>query len=110
MIKGSLVPNITLFDADGKLDQDRTWWHMDWMLSKGVDGLFLTGSYGAGPLMTVEERLTVFKIAKEVVKGYSGKYLIPHVGAIDNKTAVELARAAEAIGVEAVAAVPPYYY
>lgn len=110
MIKGSLVPNITIFDGDGKLDQDRTWWHMDWMLSKGVDGLFLTGSYGAGPLMTVEERLTVFKIAKDVVQRYSGKYLIPHVGAIDNKTAVELAKAAEAIGVDAIAAVPPYYY
>ncbi len=110
MIKGSLVPNITLFDADGRLDQDRTWWHMDWMLSRGVDGLFLTGSYGAGPLMTVEERLAVFRIAKDVVKRYSGKCLIPHVGAIDNKSAVQLARAAEEIGVDAIAAVPPYYY
>jgi dihydrodipicolinate synthase/N-acetylneuraminate lyase len=110
MIKGSLVPNITIFDSDGNLDQEKTRWHMDWMLKKGTDGFFLTGSYGSGPLMTTEERITVFKIAKEVVKEYSGKFLIPHVGSIDNKTAVELAKAAEAVGVDGIAAVPPYYY
>ena len=110
MIRGSLVPNITIFDIDGNLDREKTRWHMDWMLKKGTDGLFLTGSYGSGPLMTTDERVAVFQIAKEVVKGYSGKFLIPHVGSIDNRTAVELAKAAEAIGVDGVAAVPPYYY
>lgn len=47
MIQGSLVPNITIFTEDGDLDLARTRWHIDWMFSKGVDGLFLTGSYGA---------------------------------------------------------------
>ena len=64
MIQGSLVPNITIFDADGRLDVERTRWHMEWMFSHGVDGLFLTGSYGAGPLMTNNERIEVFEIAK----------------------------------------------
>ena len=47
MIRGSLVPNITIFDAAGSIDLAATRWHMEWMFSKGVDGLFLTGSYGA---------------------------------------------------------------
>jgi dihydrodipicolinate synthase/N-acetylneuraminate lyase len=109
-ITGSLVPNITIFDADGSLDAARTRWHMEWMLGKGVDGLFLTGSYGAGPLMSSEERVAVFRLAKEAAGKFQGKVLLPHVGCIDTAHAVELARAAEAIGVDAIGAVPPFYY
>ncbi|MDQ2084562.1 dihydrodipicolinate synthase family protein [Xanthobacteraceae bacterium Astr-EGSB] len=109
-IKGSLVPNITLFDADGRIDAAKTRWHMEWMFAKGVDGLFLTGSYGAGPLMSNEERVSIYKLAKQSASGFSGKILFPHVGCIDTNHAVALAKAAEAIGVDAIGAVPPYYY
>ncbi|MDD3163355.1 MAG: dihydrodipicolinate synthase family protein [Sphaerochaetaceae bacterium] len=110
MIKGSLVPNITFFKKNGELDFEKNRWHMDWMFSKGVDGLFLTGSYGAGPLMDNEERIEIFKTAKEVSSKYKGKILLPHVGCIDTVHAVELAKAAESIGVDAIGAVPPFYY
>lgn len=109
-IQGSLVPNITIFDASGQIDSAKTRWHMDWMLSRGVDGLFLTGSYGAGPLMSTEERISVFRLARESANGFKGKTLLPHVGCIDTRNAVALARAAEEIGVDAVGAVPPFYY
>ena len=82
MITGSLVPNVTIFDADGNLDIEKTKWHMGWMFDRGLDGLFLTGSYGSGPLMSVEERTEVFRAAKEVAAGYEGKTLIAHVGCI----------------------------
>jgi dihydrodipicolinate synthase/N-acetylneuraminate lyase len=110
MIKGSLVPNITMFDPQGNLDIEKTRWHMQWMFEKGVDGLFLTGSYGAGPMMTNAERIEVFKAAKEVAAKFPGRILIPHVGCIDTKSTLELARAAEEIGVDAISAVPPFYY
>lgn len=110
MIRGSLVPNITIFDPQGNLDIERTRWHMWWMFDKGVDGLFLTGSYGAGPMMTNDERIRVFEIAKEVASEFKGKILIPHVGCIDTKSTLELAKAAERIGVDGIAAVPPFYY
>jgi len=110
MIRGSLVPNITIFDGEGRIDAAKTRWHMDWMFAKGVDGLFLTGSYGAGPLMTHDERVSIYKIAKESSCAFKGKILLPHVGCIDADGAVALARAAEKIGVDAVGAVPPFYY
>ncbi|MCC7207247.1 MAG: dihydrodipicolinate synthase family protein [Anaerolineae bacterium] len=110
MITGSLVPNITMFDADGQLDIARTKWHMRWMFERGVDGLFLTGSYGSGPLMTVDERISVYAAAKEVAADFSGKTLIAHVGSIDTASTVALARAAEQLGMDAVGAVPPFYY
>jgi len=110
VIRGSLVPNITFFDAEGTLDLEKTRWHMRWMLQKGLDGLFLTGSYGAGPMLSNEERIAIFKAAKEVASRFEGKILLPHVGCIDTRSAVELAKAADEIGVDAIGAVPPFYY
>ncbi len=111
MITGSLVPNITLFDETGALDLASTAWHMRWMFGHGVDGLFLTGSYGAGPLMSVEERVQVYRLAKQVASEFSPhRTLIAHVGCIDTASTVQLACAAEEIGMDAVGAVPPFYY
>jgi dihydrodipicolinate synthase/N-acetylneuraminate lyase len=110
MIKGSLVPNITFFDAEGNLDKEKTAWHMRWMFENGVDGLFLTGSYGSGPMMSLQERIDIFQLAKEVASEFTGKILLPHVSCIDTKSSVELAKAAEGIGVDAIGAVPPFYY
>lgn len=110
MITGSLVPNITIFDEKGNLDLVKTRWHIQWMFEKGVDGLFLTGSYGSGPLMTNDERVQIFRLAKDVAGGFRNKYIIPHVGCVDTKNTIELARRAEEIGVNAIASVPPFYY
>ncbi len=114
MIKGSLVPNITIFDKEGEIDLEKTKWHMNWMFKRGVDGLFLTGSYGAGPLMTNKERISIFKLAKDVAAEYEKnemhKIILPHVGCIDTKNTIKLAEAAEALGVDAMASVPPFYY
>jgi dihydrodipicolinate synthase/N-acetylneuraminate lyase len=110
-ITGSLVPNITIFDANGDIDMAKTRWHMEWMFSKGVDGLFLTGSYGAGPLMSNDERVQIFELAKDVAsREHRAKILLPHVGCIDTAHTVQLAKAAERIGVDAIGAVPPFYY
>ena len=110
MIQGSIVPNITFFDEEGKLDLGKCEWHMRWMFEHGLDGLFLTGSYGAGPMMTNEERIEIFKVAKKVADEFTGKILLPHVGCIDTRSTIELAKAAEQIGVAGVGAVPPFYF
>ena len=110
MIKGSLVPNITIFDENENIDIAKTKWHMRWMFSRGVDGLFLTGSYGSGPMMSVGQRVEVFRAAKEVSAEFEGKYLIPHVGCIDTESTIELAKKADEIGMDAISAVPPFYY
>jgi dihydrodipicolinate synthase/N-acetylneuraminate lyase len=110
MINGLLVPNVTFFDEAGALDLDSMEWHMRWMFGHGVDGLFLTGSYGAGPLMSVDERAAVFERAKAVADEFDGRTLIAHVGCIDTASTVLLAKSAERIGVDALGAVPPFYY
>lgn len=110
MIKGSLVPNITIFGKSGAIDTNQVEWHINWMFEKGLDGLFLTGSYGAGPLMTNNERVEIYKIAKSVAEKYENKILFPHVGCIDIDNTVKLAKEAEKLSVDAIGAVPPFYY
>ena len=111
-IKGSLVPNITFFREDNSIDFDKCKWHIKWMFDNGVHGLFLTGSYGAGPLMSHEERVSIYKLAKEVVaeEKYKDKFLIAHVGCADTASTVALAKEADKLGMEGVSAVPPFYY
>ncbi len=109
-IIGSLVPNITFFKEDNTIDYDKCEWHMRWMFDHGVNGLFLTGSYGAGPLMTNEERVSIYQLAKKVVADYQDRFLIAHVGCADTASTVALAKEAEKVGVDAVGAVPPFYY
>ncbi len=110
MIRGALAPNITIFGDEGEVDIKRTRWHMQWMFERGVAGLFLTGSYGLGPLMSLDERIAVFEAAREVAGAFPGLVLLPHVGCIDTRSTVALGKAAQAVGVDGVSAAPPFYY
>lgn len=100
---------ITPFTADGDVDVRalRTYVrHL--VVSDEVDGLFVCGSYGSSPLMTPGQRV---QVAETVAEEAGGKLkLLLHVGAPDLGTTLELTRHAGTIGVDAVAAVTPYYY
>lgn len=109
-VKGVLVPNITFFTEDDKMDDQLNTWHLNWMMDNGVNGVFATGSYGCGPLMTMKERIHEFKLAKAASEKHPGSFVIAHVGTADTASAVQLAKEAEAIGCDAVGAVPPFYY
>jgi dihydrodipicolinate synthase/N-acetylneuraminate lyase len=70
--------------------------------------LFVLGSTGQGPAMTVEERKQTAAVALDQAK--SRVPVIIHVGTADAGSAVELAEHAAAHKADAVAIVPPYYY
>ncbi len=110
MLKGIIAPNLTFFHEDGSVDLEKCREHMDWMLGKGVNGLFVTGTYGSGYLMSLEERLQVFRIAGEVAGGHENAFVIAHTGCPDTASSVFLAREAERMGLDAVSAIAPYNY
>ena len=106
-MKGVVPPMITPFKENGDLDTEglKT---LVCYLKNEVDGLFITGSYGGGPLMTVEERKKVTQIA---VENAADKIpVIPMVGSTNNRESVELAKHAQSVGAKAVAAVGPFYF
>lgn len=106
-MKGVVPPMITPFDKDGNVDKESLKKLVNYLKNE-VDGLFITGSYGAGALMSIDERKEVAEIT---VKEVNGKIpVIVQVGTTTNTASVELAKHAESIGVNAVAAVGPYYF
>lgn len=106
-MKGCNPPMITPFKENGELDK-KSLEQLVSFLSDNVHGVFINGSYGAGALMTLEERKEVAEITKKVVEGKID--VVVQVGTTTNRSSAELAAHANSIGADAVAAVGPYYY
>ena len=104
---GVVPPMITPFDHEGNLDIPNLERLLDY-LAENVNGLYICGSYGSGPLMNVEERKKVAEVSVEVVNGRIP--VIAHVGTTNTRDTVDLSKHAEKIGCDGVAAVGPYYF
>lgn len=106
-LHGVVPPMITPFDSEGNLDEKGLEKVVDF-LSGHVQGLFICGSYGSGPMMSVAERKAVAEITKSVAGGRVA--VVVHTGTTNTRDTVELSLHAREIGCEAVAAVGPYYF
>ena len=108
MIRGVLLPIITPFDDRVRVDEEMMRQLVDFHINAGVQGLFVLGSTGQGPAMTIEER----KQAAAIVLDQAKKRIpvVIHVGTADAWSTTDLAEHAAARGADAVAIVPPYYY
>lgn len=81
---------------------------VNFLLDRGVHGLFAGGSTGEGIVLPLAERK---KLHAGVVTAVSGKVpVLLHVGSIRTDWAVEMARHAVAIQADAIAAVTPNFY
>ncbi|MBL7005928.1 MAG: dihydrodipicolinate synthase family protein [Spirochaetia bacterium] len=107
-LRGVIPALITPFDAQENFDEKRMRAVVEHLLSKGVHGLYLTGSTGEGFLMTPDERKQVVEVVVDQVAGRVP--LISHVGAIGTKVSIDLAKHAEKTGVDALSSVPPFYW
>lgn len=104
---GVVPPMITPFKENGEVDYAGLKTLVQF-LREHVHGLFITGSYGGGVLMTEEERKLV---AETTVNSAEGKIpVIVHVGTADSLSAARLTDHAISAGASAVAAVGPYYF
>ena len=108
MIRGVLLPVITPFDEKVRVDEEIMRQLVDFHIKAGIQGLFVLGSTGQGPAMTVEERKKTAAIALDQTK--SRVPVVIHIGTPDAGSTVELAEHAVEHKADAVAIVPPYYY
>lgn len=98
---------ITPFDEAGEVDCEKLRNYIIYLSDK-VDGLFVGGSYGSGPIMTVAQRKTLAETTMSAAKGKLP--VILHVGCSNTNDTVELAKHAQSVGADAIAAVTPFYY
>jgi dihydrodipicolinate synthase/N-acetylneuraminate lyase len=108
MIQGILMPMITPFDEKGLVDEPMLKKLVDFYAQVPVQGLFVLGSSGQGPVMSGPERKRAAEIAIQQTR--SRVPVVIHVGTADAESTVELAVHAAQNGASAVAVIPPYYY
>ena len=106
-MKGVVPPMITPFKENEEVDYDLLKILVSFLKDR-VDGLFITGSYGCGPLMSLEERK---KVTETTLKTVQNKVpVVVMVGTTNNRDSIELARHAKDAGADAISAVCPYYF
>ncbi len=105
--KGVIPPVLTAFTEEGSVDREATR-DIVRFLKDRVQGLFVCGTYGSGPLLESEEKKMVIDTVMEEVQGKIP--VIAQVGSTYTSAAVDVAKFAEKAGVLAVASVAPYYY
>jgi len=107
-IYGVFPALLTPFNEKGNVCKKRLKKLVKFLISKGVDGLYICGSTGEGLLMSVDERKMVAEIVKETVE--NKVKIISHIGCLNTKDAVELAKHSEKIKLDGVSSIPPIYF
>ena len=106
--QGIYPPMVTPLTRDERIDEEGLANVINYLLQGGVQGIYLLGTTGEGPVLPEREWRRAVEVAKEALQGRGG--LI--VGAMEPATqrCINRLKIAEEIGVDAVAVTPPYYY
>ena len=96
------------YDEKGEVDEGRVEQLTEYMVRKGVKGVYVGGSSGECIYQSVDERkITLENVMAEV----GGKMtIIAHVACNNTAESMELAAHAQSLGVDAIAAIPPIYF
>ena len=106
--KGVIPAFYACYDAEGNISPEGVQALTRYCVDKGGKGVYVNGSSGECIYQSVEDRKVVLE---NVMKAAEGKLtVIAHVACNNTKDSVELARHAESLGVDAIAAIPPIYF
>lgn len=106
--KGIFPAFYACYDNQGNVSTEATKKYVEYLIGKGVAGLYVGGSSGECIYLNVEERKQTLEAVMEVARGRIA--IIAHVACNSTRDSQELARHAEALGVDAIAAIPPIYF
>jgi dihydrodipicolinate synthase/N-acetylneuraminate lyase len=105
---GILCALVTPFGEDQSPDPGPLRAVIDFLIDRGVHGLFVLGTTGEGPMLDATERRGTAGLAVGHVDGRVP--LVLHCGAPDTRTTAGLAEHGDRIGADGVAAVVPYFF
>lgn len=107
-IQGVICPTVTPLKPDGAINRDMIRPLVDFLIDKGVAGIYPLGTTGEGPLFSTEERKSVAAATVEAVAGRVP--VIIHTGAITTGETIELTRHAQSVGADAASVITPWYF
>lgn len=107
-LRGIFTPNIVPLDSRGEINEPELRRYIDWLIAKGVHGLYPNGSTGEFIRFTPEERREIIRITADQTAGR-----VPILAGAAEANTRETIKACEAyyeMGCRAVAIVSPFYY
>ena len=107
-LRGIFTPNVVPLDERGEINEPEVRRYVDWLIERGVHGLYPNGSTGEFTRFTAEERRRVIEIIADQTRGR-----VPILAGAAEANARETIKACEyyhGLGVRAVAIVSPFYY
>ncbi|MCT8137170.1 4-hydroxy-tetrahydrodipicolinate synthase [Anaerobacillus sp. CMMVII] len=108
MIHGVIPAVLTPFTTNGDVNEKALRNYVNFLIEKGVHGLFPLGTNGSGPLMSVADRKKVITIVVEETNNRIP--VIVHTGAISTDETIEMTKHAAEAGADAAAIVTPWYF
>lgn len=96
------------YEDDGSVSAERTKAFATYLYEKGVKGLYVCGSSGECIYQSVAERKLILESVMEAVG--DKLTVIAHVACNNTADSMELAKHAQSLGVDAIAAIPPIYF
>ncbi len=106
--RGVVCPIVTPLKPNGDINPDIIKPMVDFLIDRGMTGIYPLGSTGEGPLFTIEERKAVAAATVAAVAGR--RPVIVHTGAITTAEAIELTRQAQSVGADAASVITPWYF
>ncbi len=106
--KGIIPAFYACYDNEGNISPQGVQALTRYFVDKGVKGVYVNGSSGECIYQSVEDRKIVLENVMEAAKGKLT--VIAHVACNNTKDSMELARHAESLQVDAIAAIPPIYF
>lgn len=107
-LSGIFTPNLVPLDHRGDINEAELRRYIDWLIERGVHGLYPNGSTGEFTRFTVEERQRIIKITCDQCRGR-----VPVLAGAAEANVRETIKACElyhSYGAQAVAIVSPYYF
>jgi len=102
-----LTAVVTPFGRDGAVDFERFRELAQHLVESGSDGLVVGGTTGESPNLTDDERLELFRVAVDTLRGHGT--VVAGTGTYSTAHSVHLTREAHDLGVDGFLIVTPYY-
>ncbi len=107
-LSGIFTPNVVPLDERGEINEPELRRYVDWLIARGVHGLYPNGSTGEFTRFTADERRRIIEIIADQTAGR-----VPILAGAAEANTRETIKACECyyeLGARAVAIVSPFYY
>ncbi len=108
-LAGLYPPIPTPFTDDEKVAFDKLEFNLRKWIAQPLDGIVMPGSNSEATYLTQAERIQIWKVCAEVLKG-TGKRLIAGTGVETTAETIELTQKAAELGAGAALVLPPFFY